>query len=112
MYDLEEVPRFWKALAALDALGDPEGVADAIDNLVTWILQDPKRATENEDGIRVLKVSRVNLKGGTTASLRLAFTFVEGLRPNGTLGVVVLLDVESYDEAQERLESSVLPYHH
>lgn len=111
-YDQEEQAEFWAALDQLDALGMPERVGAAVNILTSWALRDPTSAPQTAQGIRVLKLPSTYLLGGMTPPLRLAFWLDPAPRPSGAAGVVLLMDVSVYDEAQELMDGGFAPVSH
>lgn len=102
-YEIEELAMFWKSLDELDSAGDSKLIAQIIDALASSALLDPRRARANSDGIRVLKAPSMTLGEVVTPALRLAYHLEEQRQPSGADGVVTLLHVQLYDEAEELL---------
>ncbi|HEV7238322.1 MAG TPA: hypothetical protein VGQ36_03705 [Thermoanaerobaculia bacterium] len=107
MFELEEGPDFWQAFEALDALGQRDAIAKAVNDLTTWVVENPLRAAAGADDVRVVKLP--SPAGSGLPSLRLAYYLKLEPRPNGVEGVVVLLDVGPYDQIAELLDGNAVP---
>lgn len=108
-YELEERELFSPSLERLEPFGDPDRMAKAVAMLIGWILEHPKSAVANKHGIRVAKLPSMQIDGGMTRPIRIAYHLFEGKRPSGADGVVTLFHVEIYDEAQEIFDGGTVP---
>lgn len=87
---------FTKALSKFRNVPD---VQEVVRGLIERVLQNPRGAKADDDGVRVVKTPRYVVEDRVFAAIRL--TYEIGLRPATTKlprEIIIFLDVEEYDD--------------